>query len=248
MTTDVRPATLGRPKAERSALPYDAEHPRLALLSNGQYGVIITAAGAGMSTWRGLDVTRWREDVTRDCWGQFCYVRDLTVDTMWSVGYQPLCEAADEYEWEFHIDRAEFRRRDGAVETRWAVCVAPDLDCEVRAITLVNHDGRPRELELTSFAEICLNHRRADQAHPAFAKLFLESQFDPKSGALLVRRRPRSANENPLWAIHVSAPSVPTSELIEYETDRARFLGRGRTALNPAVFDSGAVLSRTTGP
>ena len=83
----------------------------------------------------------------------------------------------------FHADRAEFRRRDGDVETRWAVCVAPDADCEVRAVTLVNHGNRPREVELTSFAEVCLNHRRADQAHPAFAKLFLETRIRRRTAA-----------------------------------------------------------------
>ena len=99
--------------------------PSVALLSNSQYSVMVTAAGAGYSTWRGLDVTRWREDATRDCWGQFCYVRNVTADKIWSIGHQPLCTAADEYEFEVHADRAEFRRRDGDMETRWAVCVVP---------------------------------------------------------------------------------------------------------------------------
>ena len=137
----------------------------------------------------------------------------------------------------FIADRAEFRRRDGDVETRCAVCVVPDADAEVRAVTLVNHGRRPREFELTSYAEVCLNHRRADQAHPAFAKLFLETEFDPRRGALLARRRPRSANEQPVWAIHASAASASANE-IEYETDRVRFLGRGRTPANPAALDS----------
>ena len=181
--------------------------PAIALLSNGSYGVMITSAGAGYSTWRELDVTRWREDATRDCWGQFCYVRDLS-DNMWSVGSQPLPKAADESEFEFHADRAEFRRRDGDIETRCAVCVVPDADAEVRAVTLINHGLRHREFELTSYAEVCLNDRRADQAHPAFAKLFLETEFDPRCGALLARRRPRDANEQPVFAIHTSAASV----------------------------------------
>ena len=226
----------------------DAPPPAVALLSNGRYGVMVTAAGAGYSTWRGLDVTRWREDATRDCWGQFCYARDLTDDRIWSVGLQPLCRAGGEYQYELHADRAEFRRRDGDVETRWAVCVAPDADAEVRAVTLVNHGSRPREVELTSYAEVCLNHRRADQAHPAFAKLFLETEFDPVSGSLLARRRPRGAHENPVWAIHRSATDAPASERIEYETDRVRFLGRGRTSGNPAALDRGVSLSQTTGP
>ena len=62
--------------------------PAVALLSNSSYAVMLTSAGAGSSTWRDLDVTRWREDVTRDCWGQFYYVRDLSDDRIWSIGAQ----------------------------------------------------------------------------------------------------------------------------------------------------------------
>jgi cellobiose phosphorylase len=221
--------------------------PSIALLSNASYSVMITSACAGYSTWRDLDVTRWREDATRDCWGQFYYVRDLSDESVWSIGTQPLPKTADKCAFEFYPDRAEFRRRDGDVETRCVVCVVPDADAEVRAVTLVNHGGRARELELTSYAEVCLNDRKADQAHPAFAKLFLETEFNPRCGALLARRRPRSAKEHPVWAIHASAASVSPNE-IEYETDRMRFLGRGRTPANPAALDSGSRLSRTTGP
>jgi cellobiose phosphorylase len=226
----------------------DTAPPQVALLSNGRYGVVITAAGSGCSTWRGLDVTRWREDATRDCWGQFCYVRDLTEGMAWSAGYQPLCRAADEYEVAFHADRAEFRRRDGDTETRLAVCVAQDCDAEVRVVTVANHSGRPREFDLTSYAEVCLNPRRADQAHPAFAKLFLETEFVPASGALLARRRPRGADQKPLWAIHVSSAHGLERGVPEYETDRARFLGRGGTPADPAALDAGTRLSGTTGP
>jgi len=152
MAESIRRAISRRPDRESYGLSHDAVHPRLALLSNGRYSVVITAAGAGASTWRGLDVTRWREDVTRDCWGQFCYVRDLTDDKVWSIGYQPLCRAPDEHECKFYAHKAEFRRLDGDIETRWAVCVVPDVDAEVRAVTVVNHGAPPRELELTSYA------------------------------------------------------------------------------------------------
>jgi cellobiose phosphorylase len=219
----------------------------IALLSNGSYNVMVTSAGAGYSSWRDLDVTRWREDVTRDCWGQFYYVRDLSDDSMWSIGIQPLPKAANEGAFDFQPDRAEFRRWDGDVETRCAVCVVPDADAELRVVTLVNHSRRAREFELTSYAEVCLNTRRADQAHPAFAKLFLETEFEPRCCALLARRRPRSTDEHPVWAIHTSAESISGVE-IEYETDRISFLGRGRTPANPAALDSRSRLSRTTGP
>jgi cellobiose phosphorylase len=231
-----------------AALATDTAVPQVALLSNGRYGVVITAAGSGCSTWHGLDVTRWREDATRDCWGQFCYIRDPAAGTAWSAGYQPLCRAGEENEVAFHADRTEFRRRDADTETRLAVCVAQDCDAEVRVVTVVNHSGRPRELDLTSYAEVCLNPRRADQAHPAFAKLFLETEFIPASGALFARRRPRGADQTPLWAIHVSAAQGSGWGALEYETDRVRFLGRGRTPADPAALDAGTRLSGTTGP
>src|SRR5215204_6679826 len=223
-------------------------HPEVALLSNGAYGVMITSAGAGSSTWRDLDVTRWRDDATRDCWGQFCYVRDLVDNAAWSVGTQPLGPAGEEVELDARPDRAELRRRDGDIETHCSICVVPDADAELRLVTLTNHGHRHRDLELTSYAEVCLNARRADQAHPAFAKLFLETEFDAQFGALLARRRPRAAKERPVWAIHSSASSESSDQSIDYETDRARFLGRGRTPANPAALDSGSRLSRTTGP
>src|SRR5215831_393159 len=219
----------------------------VALLSNGSYHVMITSACGGYSTWRDLDVTRWREDSTRDCWGQLCYVRDLSEEGAWTIGRQSFSEAAGESGFEFHLGFAEFRRQHGDLEVQASVCVVPDADAEIRVLTLINHGDHQREIELTSYMEVCLNDRRADQSHPAFAKLFLETEFDPHCGALLARRRPRGVKEKPVWAVHTSTASVPTSE-VEYETDRMRFLGRGRTPANPVAFDSGSHLSRTTGP
>src|SRR4051795_405064 len=110
MTTSIRERTPAAPPSAAARLPaWATPHPEVALLSNGTYGVMITAAGAGYSTWRDLDVTRWRADGTRDCWGQFCYVRDRTAGPVWSAGHQPLCRTADEYEATFHPCHAEFR-------------------------------------------------------------------------------------------------------------------------------------------
>ena len=220
----------------------------IALLSNGSYGVMLTSAGAGASTWRDLDVSRWREDATRDCWGQFYYIRDLRDNAAWSVGVQPLARAPDTLDFDVRAGRADLRRTDGDVETHCAVCVVPDADAELRVLTLANRGRQRRELELTSYAEVCLNGRRGDQAHPAFAKLFLETEFDARCNALLARRRPRAAKEHPVWAIHSSVSGDSPAEEIMFETDRVRFLGRGRTPANPAALDAGSRLSGTTGP
>ena len=211
--------------------------PEVCLLSNGRYSVMLTAAGSGYSAREGMDVTRWREDGTRDCWGQYCYVRNLDDGRVWSAGRQPLGRHADEYEADLRPDRAVIRRRDGDVETCYEVAVVPDADAEARRVTLTNRGSRPLTLEVTSYAEVALNPRRADQAHPAFAKLFLETEALVSPPALLCRRRPRARGQQPVWALHVlagPATSAPAAlERVECETDRARFLGRGRSAAGP---------------
>jgi cyclic beta-1,2-glucan synthetase len=220
--------------------------PEVCLLSNGRYSVMLTGSGSGYSALNGMDITRWREDATRDCWGQYCYMRDLDDGRTWSAGRQPLGRAADEYEADLGPDSAIIRRRDGEVATRYEVAVVPDANAEVRRVTLTNHGSRPRTLEVTSYAEVALNRRAADQAHPAFAKLFLETEYDPSTPALLCRRRPRAHDQQPVWALHAFASGAPGE--IEYETNRARFLGRGRFTRNPAAMDAGVKLSATVGP
>jgi cyclic beta-1,2-glucan synthetase len=220
--------------------------PEICLLSNGRYSVMLTASGGGYSAIDGMDVTRWREDVTRDCWGQYCYIRNLDDGRVWSAGRQPLGRNADEYNADLRPDKVIIRRRDSDVETCYEVAVVPDANAEVRRVTLTNRGDKSHTLEVTSYAELALNPRRADQAHPAFAKLFLETEYLASSRALLCRRRPRAQDQQPVWALQVLASEV--SGDVEYETDRARFLGRGRSTGNPAAMDGGAALSGTVGP
>jgi cyclic beta-1,2-glucan synthetase len=227
--------------------------PRTHLLSNSRYHVMITNAGSGYSACGGIDVTRWREDSTCEAWGQFCYIRDMHRGLVWSAGFQPICRPAETNEVSFAADKATFRRRDAEIETLLEVIVSPEQTVEVRRVTLTNHDLEPRELELTSYAEIVLAPHAADLAHPAFSKLFLETEWLSGPKALLCRRRGRSAGEQSIWAVHVSAvdvraPLATTVGEIQFETDRMRFIGRGRTPASPAALEPDAILSGTTGP
>ena len=156
---------------------------------------MVTNAGSGFSRCEGLDMTRWREDSTCETWGQYVYVRDLHSGEVWSAGYQPVCRAPDDYEVVFSPDKALFRRRDLEVETTLEITVSPEQLAEVRRITLANHASQHRDLELTSYVEPVLGPHAADLAHPAFGKLFLETEDVPASDALLCRRRPRSLQE-----------------------------------------------------
>jgi cyclic beta-1,2-glucan synthetase len=115
---------------------------------------MLTQAGSGYSTCDGIDVTRWREDATSDCWGQYFYIRDLDGGGAWSAGRQPLGGDPDDYEAMLGSDRAVFQRRDADIETRYEIAVAADADAEVRRITLTNHGVLPRTLDVSSYAEV----------------------------------------------------------------------------------------------
>ncbi|HEY8413362.1 MAG TPA: glucoamylase family protein, partial [Pyrinomonadaceae bacterium] len=145
----------------------DLETPRTHLLSNGTYNVMLTTAGSGYSHSEEFAVTRWREDVTRDNWGCFIYLRDVRSGMVWSAGYQPVKRRAQAYTVAFSEDKADFRRIDSGISTRMEVVVSAEDNAEVRRISLTNHSSRTREIELTSYAEVVLNTPGADDAHQA---------------------------------------------------------------------------------
>jgi len=215
----------------------DSPLPEVHLLSNGNYHVMADHAGGGYSRWRDLAVTRWREDVTSDGYGTFIYLRDRGTGFYWSTAYQPTRRKAKRYEAVFVQARAEYRRLDRKIEAHTEISVAPEDDVEIRRVTLTNLSDDEREIELTSYAEVVMAPLNADLAHRAFSNLFVETEILPQQKAILCRRRARTPEEQPPWTLHLLATAGTSTGDTSFETDRARFLGRGRTPANPAVFD-----------
>lgn len=243
-TRDVR--DIVPPMQRRFHSPHDAV-PRTHLLSNSRYAVMLTAAGSGYSRWRDLAVTRWQEDVTCDSWGTYIFLRDVRSGDVWSAGYQPMGVEPDSYEVEFSEDRAEIVRRDGTITTTLEVVVSPEDDAEVRRVSIANAGNRIREIELTSYAEVVLAPPAADAAHPAFSKLFVQTEFVGDIGVLLATRRLRSPGEAQVWAAHLAVVEGEAVGSLQCETDRARFLGRGHGVRAPVSVMDGRPLSNTVG-
>ncbi len=220
--------------------------PEVHLLSNGKYHVMATHAGGGYSRWQNLAVTRWREDATRDCWGTFIYLRERATGRFWSAAHQPTLRKADHYEAIFVQARAEYRRRDQAIETHTEISVSPEDDVEIRRVTLTNLSARVRHIELTSYAEVVLAPLNADMAHRAFSNLFVQTEILQDQQAILCTRRPRTAEDQVPWMFHLLAAPGVVAEEPSYETDRAKFIGRGRTAENPVALDSRQVASNAS--
>ena len=233
-----------RPRAIHSPR---AATPHTTVLSNGRYSVMLTSAGSGYSRWRDLAVTRWREDPTRDDWGSFVFLRDIDSGAVWSAGFQPTCAEPSDYDVAFKEDRAEFARRDGSLMTRLEVVVSAESDAEVRRVSITNNGSRARRIELTSYAEIVLAAPATDAAHPAFSKLFVQTEFVAGTGAILATRRRRSPAETETWAAHLAVVEGESVGELQFETDRARFLGRGRELGAAAAMTGAGSLSGTVG-
>ena len=210
-------------------------------ITNGRYKVSITPAGGGQSMWTWIALSRWVEDPVEDCRGFFLYVRDLDSKQVWSAGLKPSCAKPDSYEVWAGDGRHVIERLDHGMVLRVDTAVAGDDDFEVRRVALENRSNLRRRLELTSFVEVALAHPMGDLGHPAFSKLFVQTE---RRGAMLTAtRRPRSQDER--WPVMYHA--VVGREATECETDRLQFVGRGRTALNPVAMSEGSKLSCTVG-
>ena len=249
--TGMQPGTDSPEMPIRVLTTPDTPMPEVQLLSNGRYHVMISHAGGGYSRWQDIAATRWREDGTRDAWGTFAYLRDIESGETWSTAHQPTLRHANHYEAIFSEGRAEFRRRDRGqdfdFDTHTDIVVSPEDDIELRRVRITNRSGTPRTIEITSYTEVVLAPAAADALHPAFSNLFVQTEIVAPRQALLCTRRPRSHDEATPWMFHLLAVHDADIGEITYETDRARFLGRGHDVAAPRALDMDGVLSGSEG-
>ncbi|QOY62530.1 cyclic beta 1-2 glucan synthetase [Lysobacter sp. H21R4] len=223
------------------------ELPAIQMLSNGGYHVMVGCAGGGYSRTDDIAVTRWREDAVRDHWGSFCYVRDVEDGDFWSTSYQPSLVAVDAYEAIFSDAKAEFRGRRRDFEMHTAIAVSPEDDIELRRLRIANRASTTRTVEITTYAEVVLAPAMADELHPAFSNLFVQTELERSRQAILCTRRRRELDETPPWMFHLVAVHDASVDAISYETDRSRFIGRGNTLQNPAALTTPGDLSGSEG-
>ncbi len=221
--------------------------PEVQLLSNGRYHVMVTNAGGGYSRWNNIDVTRWREDITCDNWGTFCYIRDMETLTFWSTAYQPTLQKPDHYEAIFSEGRAEFRRRDHDLDTYTEIVVSPEDDIELRRVRITNRSRYKRVIDVTSYAEVVIASPAADALHPMFSNLFVQTEIIKPKQAILCSRRPRSIDEHAPWMVHLMAVHGADVQKVSYETDRLQFIGRGQSIAQPEAMRKSTPLSEAQG-
>ncbi len=208
------------------------------LLSNGRYAVALRANGAGSSRWKGLEISRSRDDALRDVWGTFFYLRWDRQPRPVSLTQHPAPDRAAHYQSSYHADRLLFTASWSEIHATTTVWVSPEDDIEFRRVELRNLGDRPLDVELMSAFEVTLADARADESHPAFQNLFVTAEWQAPHQALVFERKPRLATEKGVLAAHFIADSEPLPAGIRIQVDRRRWLGRNRSTSHPlAAFD-----------
>jgi cyclic beta-1,2-glucan synthetase len=216
-------------------------------LANGRLSVLVTAAGSGYTRWNGLAITRWQGDPTLDNLGSFIYLRDTQSGAIWSAGQQPVGGAPTNCEASFTEDRVQLARTDGTLKTVLDVIVSPEDDSTCRRVSITNFGKKPRTIDVTSYEELVLGSAESDTAHPAFSKLFVETEYDGKGGFVLAKRRKRGPTDRDVIAAAFVTSDTAFDNAFEFDTDRAKFIGRGRTLASPISIINGRPLSGSVG-
>jgi cyclic beta-1,2-glucan synthetase len=221
--------------------------PATSLMSNGRYSVMVTATGSGYSRWGELAVTRWQPDPTEDRLGSYIFLRDADTGEWWSATAEPRRANGETAQVIFSDDKASFVKSVRSLRSEVECIVVSEGNGEGRRITLHNDGATDRHIEVTSFAELVLGPEAADNAHPAFSKMFVETEITQNNGAIIATRRKRDAGEADIAMAHFVTDPSGLGRDTEAETDRRAFIGRGRTIANAAAFDTGARLGGHSG-
>jgi cellobiose phosphorylase len=222
-------------------------YPETQLLSNGSYSLMITNSGSGYGKLHDMTVYRWREDLTLDNTGMFFYIKNLNSNEYWSAAYEPCKFEGESYKAVFSLDKVEFKRRDGNLDTHTEITVSQEDNAEIRRLTITNHSEHSRMIEVTSYCEVTLAPYNADIVHPAFSNLFIKTEYIDNPSCVIANRRPRAKGQKKPHMVQTIAVEGETIGSVQYETSRANFLGRGREVSNPTVMENDAPLKNSTG-
>ena len=218
--------------------------PVVNYLSNGKYSLMITSDGDGFSKYEDRMLYRWRSDIYANT-GNYIYIKDVKQGKLWSAAYHPTRTEPEDYQVIFSPHRAQFKRRDGDISSDMIVSLDADHNLEIRKVTITNHGDQEKQLEVTSYLEVVDDTHLAELSHPAFNKLFLESEYLEEQEIFLTKRRRKRDDDNP-YVMHMVRTGAKLCKKLEYENDRKRFIGRNNTLENPdAVVNSVAFFNHS---
>lgn len=208
----------------------DTPRPWVNVICNGDYGVVESQTGGGFS-WRGnaqlSRITRWEQDLIKDNWGKYLYLRDRETGRFWSGTWKPCMNELDLFEVRHGLGYSILKSRFQKIRTEKTIFVDAKDPVEIWRVRLTNEDSKPRRISVFSYFEWCLGN--SNDTHREFHKTFIETQIDEKNHCLYGLKRPAlvpgyistGLSEKPLEAFHTAHPRPAA-----YEGDKEAFFGR----------------------
>ena len=241
-------------QTESDARDYDgiAQVPEIGVVSNGLYSVLLNDRGSGFSRYKNILINRYRK-ISADHYGNYLFIRNLKNDHLWCNTYAPLDVMPSSYRVNFAGDKIRFLRFDDGIETCTDITVLKDHFAEIRRYTFTNSTSEDVDLELTTYSEVVLASRGEDESHRVFASMKVHSEYDAAHEALLFSRPASNGTRHfvlhRLWANAEFGMSdgAYNAELVEYETSRLKFLGRGGSLAHADILESRRTLTGTVG-
>ncbi|KAA3609199.1 MAG: glycosyl transferase family 36 [Calditrichaeota bacterium] len=221
----------------------DTPRPWVNVISNSDFGLVVSQAGGGFS-WRTHSnlnrLTRWNQDLIRDDWGKWLYLRDLESDAMRSLAYQPMQADFDEYQVRHGLGYSTFKQKADGLETEWTLFAAKDEPVEIWLCTIQNTGTHKRQLQLSSYFE--WNLGAAPDNHREFQKLFINTEFDQSLNGIYAEKvlwevPTDKGHWNTNWPyLGFHAASDP---LAGWDTSKDDLLGRHGSFQNPKGIKKG---------
>lgn len=221
------------------------------VISNGDYGMMVSQTGSGYS-WRGNAgqnrITRSFQDLVKDNWGKYFYIRDLKRNTYWSAAYKPVMHPYQFFAVVHGIGYTKFIQQIEEIESELTVFVSAQDPVEVFQLKLTNLSQEERELDVTSYAEWLLGF--APDEHREFHKLFIETTADLPASAVYARKclwgfaDDKGRHNNIDWPY--TAFMAVSEPLKSFDCDKETFIGMYHNDDKPQAM-SDSLLARRSG-
>lgn len=223
--------------------------PWVNVISNGDYSMIVSHTGSGYS-WRGNAgqnrITRSFQDLIKDSWGKYVYIRDIDSKKFWSAAWKPVMAEYQEYEVVHGIGYSIFKHKVDNILSTMKVFVVPNYPVEIMEITLTNLDDKKRNLDITTYFEWVLGN--FPDEHREFHKLFINPTFYEGKNAIKAEKYlgqfadEKGRHNNTSWeyiAFHAASERVKS-----FECDKESFIGMYGSEQNPQAMQMGKLMGR----
>ena len=218
-----------KPKQAPAVRAYNGinlEIPKVHIMTNGNYSMLLNDQGGGYSKIRNTDITRWREGQIENEYGTFFMIEQMSSGLNYSASYAPLNSLGEDYKVVFESHKTTFTRRDGMIDSKYEIAIPYEDNIEIRKLTLENTGDMPETLSVLSYLEPILTGQSQDRSHKTFSNLFIETEVDKNTHTMLAKRRSTQDSQEQITLAQRLIVSDKFKVKVDVQTDRSKVIAR----------------------